>query len=417
MTATTTHRFQPVLLGTDINAYGMARSFHEEYGVVSWALGSFPLTPTRDSKIVQVSIDSEFASDDGFVRVLSELGRRERAADPNRSLLLVPCGDAYSALLSAHRETLAEWFDFVMIDDELLASLVDKASFYRLCEQHGLDHPVTRTYSRQQFVSGTPIELPSEFPIALKPADSVAYLDCQFPGRKKAYVLANRQQLDETVRRIFSAGYPGELILQDFVPGDDSQMRVLNAYVNRDGTVAMMSLGNPLLEDYAPASIGNYVAIVSESNDAVYAQAKRFLEAIGYVGFVNFDMKLDPRDGRYRFFELNPRQGRSSFFTTLAGLNLARWLVRDVVEQEYGETVYGREHALWVGVPRPILKRYAAEGQLKAEALQLIREGRWGSTVFYRRDLGLRRRLNMWKLWLSYYPDYRRNFGNRELDL
>ena len=49
-------QFQPVLLGSDINVYGMARSFHQEYGVTSVAIGKGTLGPCTASKIVTVEV-------------------------------------------------------------------------------------------------------------------------------------------------------------------------------------------------------------------------------------------------------------------------------------------------------------------------------------------------------------------------
>ena len=49
-------RFQPILLGSDINVYGMARAFHEEYGLVSEAYAYFQLSPTKFSRIVNLSL-------------------------------------------------------------------------------------------------------------------------------------------------------------------------------------------------------------------------------------------------------------------------------------------------------------------------------------------------------------------------
>lgn len=113
------------------------------------------------------------------------------------------------------------------------------------------------------------------------------------------------------------------MILQEFVPGGDEQMHVLNAYVDQHGRVQMMLLGQPLLEDPTPQSVGNYAAIIPDSNLDLLRRVKGFLEDIGYVGPANFGMKVDPRTGEHKLFEINLRQGRSSYFTTLNGFNWA----------------------------------------------------------------------------------------------
>ena len=48
--------FIPVLLGSDVNVYGMARSFHEAYGIPSVAVGKARLNATSNSRIVSVEV-------------------------------------------------------------------------------------------------------------------------------------------------------------------------------------------------------------------------------------------------------------------------------------------------------------------------------------------------------------------------
>ena len=125
-----------------------------------------------------------------------------------------------------------------------------------------------------------------------------------------------------------------------------------------------------MLEYYDPKSVGNYAAILSRGDTLLYDKMQRFLQAIGYVGFSNIDMKYDSRTGRYVLFEINPRLGRSSFFCRAAGINMMKLLTEDVVYGRRGKCIYNETTALWSNVPRGILTRYVTSPARGDEAIQ-----------------------------------------------
>ena len=193
------------------------------------------------------------------------------------------------------------------------------------------------------------------------------------------------------------AGYKGALVAQEYIPGGDDALYVMNTYSGPDGKVRLMSLGQAVMEECAPGMRGNYAVIISRFDGMLYAKVKAFLESVHYVGFANFDMKYDPRTGEYAVFEINPRQGRSSFYVRAGGLNI----MRAVVEPPE-ETVYGKEVALWSAVPKCVIKKHCENESLKREALELWKTKGAARTLFEKRDKCLKRRINALKReWYS----------------
>ncbi|GFZ27693.1 carboxylate--amine ligase [Lactobacillus corticis] len=406
-----TANFTPILLGSDINVYGMARSFNEEYGIKVKALADVQLAATRYSKIVEVETHPGFSSDPEFMNVMKQ--KMEVYRSHQEPVILIACGDGYAELLAKHKDELSEVFVVPYIDYDLLEKLISKEGFYEIAEQYGLPYPKTKIVTMADYQAENYLSLPFPYPVELKPEDPVAWLKCQFEGRKKAFTIHDEAELADIVGKIYTHGYTEDLILQDFIPGDDSNMRVLNAYVDKNHQVKMMCLGHPLLEDPTPQSIGNYMAIMPEYNQELYYTVQNFLEKLNYVGMANFDIKYDVRDGQYKFFEINLRQGRSSFYVTLNGYNLAKWYVEDYVNDSLKdqETVYGNKlktgHKLWLGVPTKIFNEYAYDNETKRAAKELLKEGRYGTTVFYDRDKGFKRWLLMKYMFHNYYKRYK----------
>ncbi len=401
--------FLPVILGSDDNAYSMARSFHEEYGIKSIVVTKGHLLPTAHSRIIEKKMVDNFDQPENFVTGLLQLVPELKMRA--EQLILVASNENYAELGIRNREALEKDYIVPFISEELMEKVVYKENFYELCEEYGLDYPETLIFKKGM---DPEMDLPFDFPVVVKASDSMSYFNAQFEGKKKAYIIDNRNDFVEAITNIYGSTYKDNLIIQDYIPGDDTVMRVLNAYVDRNHKVRMICLGRIVLEDHTPVLIGNYVGIVSEYNQELYDKYVKFLEEVKYTGYANIDLKYDRRDGKMKIFELNIRQGRSSFFVTASGYNLAKYLINDRIYQKDLPIEYGNNEYLWHSIPQDLLLEYTMDPELKEQVQRLIKEKKTSTTLYYDKDKSLFRTIKLNNYYKDYYKRYKKYFVKKQ---
>jgi len=398
--------FFPIVLGSDENAYGTARLFKEAYNIKPLLCCTRQLTPTSNSRLFSVKQIADFDKDEVFPNaLLSVLKEYKTKYD---KLIVIPCSDYYSALVSKHYNKFEGLISNKFISPELLDTLDTKDKFYALCEKYGMDYPSTYIALPDDRIAAID-KLPFDFPIVVKPENSNAYeyLHCEFEGKKKVFFFYDKQSYVKVMESMNKSGYQGKLIIQEYIEGDDSDMRVMNSYSDSDGKVRLMCLGQPVLEEYHPKTLGNYAAIVSRGDTELYSKIKKFLEDIGYVGFSNIDMKYDRNRKKYYMMEINPRPGRSSFFVRCAGYNMMQTLVDDaVLEKEYSCTL-NENISLWANVPKCVIFNYIDDEALKNEVKNLIKQKKYMRTLDCKEDFNIKRWLKIKRYYLSQYKNFK----------
>lgn len=398
-------KITPVLLGADLNCYNVARAFHEKYGCVSYAFGRYPIGATMNSKIVNFTAIPDFDTDERMVEVLNRFAESHRG----EKLIVIGCTDDYVALIVRNKDKLDSSYIAPYTTQELIDDITLKEHFYSYCDKYDIPHPKTFVYEKGMSIDN----LGFDYPVIIKPSSSVLYWKHEFEGMKKVYRAKTKEEAQKVLDTIYASGYPEKIIIQDTIPGDDSHMYVLTSYSDENANVRMMCLGHVLLEEHTPKGLGNHCAILTEYNQELMERFKKFLEEIHFVGFSNFDIKYDERDGSFRAFEINVRQGRSNYYVTSSGNNIARLIVEDRVEKKpFTGTLFNQNEIYWRYIPDSIVYERVSN-ELKKKIRSIKKAGRATSSMRYTFDLkgNLKRRLfvtvhehNHKKKFKTYYP-------------
>jgi len=128
--------FDVLILGSGINAYAMARSFHEQYGVVSSLMTEASEKITDSSSICSVQIETHLLDSGVFKRRLGEIG-----AGSNKEIILVGSENKYVRMIVESADFLKTWFKFNYVDERTLDTILDGEKFYKTYANLTLSFP------------------------------------------------------------------------------------------------------------------------------------------------------------------------------------------------------------------------------------------------------------------------------------
>ena len=379
--------FEVVILGSDVNAYYMARNCYEAYHKKAYLIGLTPMNFTRFSSILNITYVENLHDAKVAVKVLKEFAKEHK----DKKLLLVGSNDNYVRLIIENQDELKKDYYFHTFSQELLDNFLIKDRFYST--YNNLDIPETYIYDIDKKLDLKRIK-ELQYPLILKPGNGIDYHDHEFIGQAKVYKIKNEEELKDVINQIKSAGYKGNLIIQKFIEGNDSNLFDCITYCDRNGKVKLMSFAQIGLQEHTHTGIGNCTLLVNGYNQygntkKVVDKLKKFIETTGYHGICEFDLKYDHSDKTFKVLEINPRQARSSYYLTACGYNLVQYLVDDLIYEKK-------------------LDYHFIDEEMCEKVLQLIKKNKICDPLDCKLDKSLKRKMWLKVRKINYVKKYRK---------
>lgn len=399
--------FELLILGSDINAYYMARCYHEEYNKKAYLIGKEYMNFTSYSKILNISIEPNIQEISTFKKVLKDFYLNHK----DKKILLIGSNDNYVRLIIENQDYLSKYFIFHRYSIDLLNTLLVKENFYTKFK--GVDIPETYIYDINKKLDMKSVDKIG-YPLILKPSDGINYHKHEFANQFKVYKIKDEDKLISVIEEIKNSGYNGNLIIQKFIEGDDSYLFDCVAYVDRTGKVKLMTFAEIGLQEHTPTGIGNATVVVNGYNrysntDKITNKLKKAIENSGYRGFCEFDLKYDKSDNTFKVLEINPRQARCSYYLAFAGYNLVKYLVDDLIYEKSLEYHFIDNLVCLAFVPMKVIEKHVADKDMVQVIKDLKKKNKIVNPLNYKKDNSLKRRLWLIVRDYNYIRKYKNN--------
>ncbi|WP_062351249.1 carboxylate--amine ligase [Bacillus kwashiorkori] len=235
--------------------------------------------------------------------------------------VLIPCHDNYVEIIDEYLHELKKYYLLLDIEQGLYTKAMDKGSLYDLAKDFQVLVPESLSVDDENLLEK--VDTMIKYPCIVKPTDSPAFV-AKF--RRKIFKVHNQEQLLDAINQAKEANL--EVIVQRIIPGFDDHMYTFDAYLNNDSKVVHWVTCQK--QRQFPINFGASVYTGQKYVPELYDIGAKFLEGIGFKGFVEIEFKKDAETGQYYLIELNVRTTNFNSLLYKIGMNFPYILYREL---------------------------------------------------------------------------------------
>lgn len=260
--------------------------------------------------------------------------------------VLVFAKDEFAVFASRYRQELSKYFRFVLPEKQISEAMVDKHAQYSLAEKLGVPYPPMyklKTLEQLDQLLGN-----IEYPVLLKPVHSHLWRKRFQAKLFRAYNSTELQQLGEEILPIGL-----EVVLQTFVPGPPSNLRIVCGYISQKGEV----LGTYVVDKIRqyPPEFGEAAFAVTVNDAELTDLGLRYAQGVKFRGPFMVEFKRDERTGIWKLIELNPRFWSHTSLGPSAGSDLPLLNYMDAAGLDPSPRIGYRVGVHWLHTTRDVM--------------------------------------------------------------
>lgn len=222
-------------------------------------------------------------------------------ASLNERTIVFPTLEHIVGWLSENRHLLPQQCHIPLPSKDVVRVLLNKAAFERFALAQNLAIPTSRIVGNEENIStGQRHEL--RLPVIVKPAHKLTQTSLP-----KAVIAETNDAMQAAIETYQGAGT--HCIVQEFIPGEDSNVVFCMQYITREGELKASFTGRKIRQ-WRPLS-GGTASCEPVDLPELHELTKMIFDKVGFFGIGSMEYKIDQRDGS--IYCIEPTAGRTDF--------------------------------------------------------------------------------------------------------